>query len=166
MTSSEWWSGVGGALLGALIGSFIPLGWSWWQRRSERHGEIQAMHVEFRRALEYMEALRRDNIAAPLYRLPTSLCKQALPKLIGDDLLTLNEVGALVDYVNAADEINRGLDRSGEAHAAGNDTWLRQEHSRTLSKVDEVIGQPKERYGGMNLFDAAQAAVFRVEGRK
>ena len=52
-----------------------------------------------------------------------SICRQALPKLIGDNVLTKAEVAALVEYVNRVEEINRGLERAGEAHATNE--WLR-----------------------------------------
>jgi hypothetical protein len=88
----EWWEGgagaILGALLGALIGSIIPLAWAWNARRIERKGEITAMQVEMYHARLAMNALRKDQIQAPLYHLPLTMFERGLPKLIGEDKLT------------------------------------------------------------------------------
>jgi hypothetical protein len=80
----DWWAGAAGALLGAAIGSGIPLWWSRRLRNSERRGEIIGMQVELQQAHIAISNLLLDAVAAPLYRLPLAISKQALPKLIGD----------------------------------------------------------------------------------
>jgi hypothetical protein len=98
-----WWEGVGGAILGGLIGafvgSFIPLGWQKYVRAVERRGELKAMQAELYHAKIAMRTLREAQpiIAAPLYLLPLTTFERALPKLIGE--------GALAD----ADDVVRQL---------------------------------------------------------
>ena len=73
---TDWWVGAGGALFGAIVGSFIPLGWSKRQRSIERRGETTAIHVELYQVSRILESLLADKIMAPLYRLPVSLTKR------------------------------------------------------------------------------------------
>jgi hypothetical protein len=47
LSGSDWWSGAAGALLGAAIGSFVPLLWLRWIRKIECKSGIDAMHAEF-----------------------------------------------------------------------------------------------------------------------
>ena len=49
-----------------------------------------------------------------MYRLPLTMFERGLPKLIGEGLLTTNEISGLVEYIMRAEELNRGLDRGGE----------------------------------------------------
>jgi hypothetical protein len=114
LTPTNLLAGAAGALLGALIGGGIPLGWAALLRRRERAGEIQAMQVEMYDAKRSMAALRKENISAPLYRLPLTMFERGLPKLVGEGLLTLNEIAGLIEYVMRSEELNRGLDRAGE----------------------------------------------------
>jgi hypothetical protein len=73
-----------GALVGALIGSCIPLGWARWTRRTERRGELLAMEAELYHAKLAMTALRNANVMAALYHVPLTTFGRALPKLIGE----------------------------------------------------------------------------------
>jgi hypothetical protein len=165
----DWWAGGAGAVIGAIIGSFIgsfvPLWSATSRRREESLGEIAAMHVEFHLthiALTELLEPAAQTVLAPLYRLPITICKQALPKLIGDNVLTQAEVATLIEYVNRVEEINRGLERAGEAHAADRHAQLLQEHGRNRAKAAELINRPVVR-DGKALFDLGRDALFRLE---
>lgn len=164
--SSPWWFGVTSALIGAGVGSSIPILSARRRRRVERRGEITAMISENYQARLQMRALISQNIGAPLYRLPTSISKQALPKLIGDGLLHAPEIDVLVEYVNRIDELNRGLERAGDAHAAqlAGSKWLEQEHSRNVAKAAEICEKASDdRFNGMTIIDAADACLHRMD---
>jgi|SRR5688572_24729183 len=166
MSAEDWWdapivmSGIGGVVVGLLF----PIVHAWWRRRKERRGELFAMHVEMRRALECMQSLLSDEIKAPLYRLPLSMYTIALPKLIGEGNLGINEIGALLEYGMSTEELNRGLDRAGQAHAAGPNlaNWLEEEFGRNRLKASKIIDKKQERYEGETVRDAAEAALFRL----
>jgi hypothetical protein len=163
LTIIDWWAGAAGALFGAVIGSCIPLWWSWWRRWVERNGEITAMHVELFRVSLILRELIAAGMTAPLYRLPITITQRALPKLIGDGVLDGSEVYALVEYVNRVEELNRGLDRAGNAHALQDARLLLSEHKRNVAKATELLDQQLERHDGQSVFDAVQAALFRLE---
>src|SRR5207253_3017856 len=118
----DWWTGVGGAVLGgvlgALAGSSFPLWWAWRARGLERAGEIKAMQDELEHAQRAMTALRTAGVLAPLFHLPLNTFGRALPKLIGEGKLTGAEISALVEYEMRAEELNRGLDLAVQASAS------------------------------------------------
>jgi hypothetical protein len=163
----EWWEGAAGALLGALIGSLVPLLWSWWARRTERKGELRSMYVELYHAQVAMNALRdttkQQIVMAPLYHLPLTMFERALPKLIGEGLLTDNEISGLVEYVMRAEELNRGLDLAtaaavqGEQHPAVREQW-----NRNCGKVGHILDDKLPRFEGRTVFEMAKEAVFRL----
>lgn len=150
------------AVLGAVVGSNVPLAWTAYRRRVERRGEVEAVVCEVRICSDCMLALLRDGIMAPLYRLPYGALARALPKLVGDGVLTLNETGALVTYLAKLEEINRGLDRSGQAHAADRHDQIVVEYERLKIKVREVIEYKQPRWDNGTLDDAAVRVLFRL----
>jgi hypothetical protein len=134
-------------------------------RRTERRGEINAMVVEVLRGSTSMRALLRENIQAPLYRLPIANFHRALPKLIADGRLDDNEIDTLIEYENRIEELNRGLERAGAAHAAGNAgaARLEDEFRRNRAKAHEILEEKSPRFGNQPLFDATETALFRVD---
>jgi hypothetical protein len=165
----DWWAGAAGALLGALIGSCVPLLWSAWARRKERRGELIAMQAEMYHARRAMTALSaaRPIVLAPLYHLPLTIFERALPKLIGEGLLTENEISGLVEYVMRAEELNRGLDLASAAAAGGEQAAMgavSEQFTRNLGKVTHILNEKQERLGGLTVFDVAEAAIYRLAG--
>jgi len=174
----DWWVGAGGAVLaaligltGAIVGSFVPLAWAAWTRRKERAGEVLAMTVEMYHARIAMEALPKPDVdgrivLAPLYHLPLTMFERALPKLIGEGLLTDNEVSALVEYVMRAEELNRGLDLAttavaSEINASVNVAVLNQ-YKRNVAKAAHILHEKQERLAGRTVFDVAETALYRL----
>jgi hypothetical protein len=165
MNGNYWWIGLVSALLGAGIGSSVPIWWSSRLRRIERLGEITAMISEASSAGMRMKALIRGQVKAPLYRLPSAISKHALPKLIGDGKLSDAEIDLLVEFSNKIDEINRGLERAGAAHAAnpGGSKWLDEEYERNVAKAVETVEvDTAENKNALSVVDSVLAALFRV----
>jgi hypothetical protein len=167
----DWWSGWMGALLGAAIGavlgSCIPLVWTSRQRRLERIGELVGMQVELRLQQMDMDALLNDPVQSPLYRLPVSIFERALPKLIGEKKLTVNEISLLVEYVNRVDELNRGLDRAAEASTTTANGWVVEgEYNRNRDKAKKMLSEKLARHADQSLFAGAWAALLRLENAR
>jgi hypothetical protein len=166
MNGNYWWIGLVSALLGAGIGSSVPIWWSSRLRRIERLGEITAMISEASSAGSRMRTLIRGPVKAPLYRLPSAISKHALPKLIGDGKLTDAEIDLLVEFSNKVDEINRGLERAGAAHAANPEgsKWLDQEYERNVAKAAEAVEvDTAENKNSLSMVDSVLAALLRVD---
>lgn len=160
---TDWWAGAAGV----VVGSFIPIGLAWWSRRTERLGELDGMVADLYQGERCMQALRNEDppVFAPLYRLPLRMFDHALPKLIGEGLLTQNEVSSLLEYVMRAEELNRGLDRAGEAHVAGDVEQVKAEYNRNILKVAHVLDVPEKRLSGLSLRDAVWDALLGLEDR-
>lgn len=152
------------AAIGTLAAVFLAL---WFalrdrsSRRVERRGEITAMLAEVFRARLSMQTLLREDILAPLYRLPIANFDRALPKLIGDGRLEDMEIDVLVEYGNRIEELNRGLERAGDAHSDG--ARMVREFKRNRAKALEILEEKSPRFGDRPLIDAAQDALFRME---
>jgi hypothetical protein len=133
-------------------------------RRIERRGEVAAMSAEVERSSMCIEALLNDGVMAPLYRLPIDNFKRALPKLLGDGSLTPAEVIILVDFENRIEELNRGLERAGEAAAAPvfEKEKVGKEWRRNQSKAKEITEEVQERYGGRALMRAVEDTLNRA----
>ena len=164
LSGAPWWLTPVSTLLGVAVGASIPLFSATHRRRLERRGEVIAMISESLQARSSITSLTLQNIQAPLYRLPTTIFKQALPKLIGDGHLRPTEIDVLVEFLNRIDELNRGLERAGDAHSKHPEgsNWLNQEHSRNVAKAKEIGELPSERFAGLALIDGADMCLHRM----
>lgn len=159
---SDYWEGAAGALLGAFVGSCVPLAWAAYQRQYERTGELTAMAVELMHARRNLAAIKAAEIQNPTYQLPLNATHRALPKLIGEGLLNDNETSALIEYVMKAEELNRALDRAGAASVSNIQPSIVTETNRTRATVTEILEYTQQSLGGQTLLDAAEAAVYRL----
>jgi hypothetical protein len=158
----------------AAIGTMFAVAVALWlgqrdirARRTERRGEIQAMMMEVLRGKSSMQNLLTDNIPAPLYRIPLTNFQRALPKLIADGRLDYNEIDTLIEYENRIEELNRGLERAGEAAReqarTPTTTGLSEEFERNKIKVRAILEDESPRFGGESLYEATGTALFRLE---
>ena len=70
-----------------------------------------------------------------------------------------------MEYVNRIEEVNRGLERAGDAHAANDQNAIAQEHGRNVSKVREILEQRLPRHGNRILFDAVSEILMALRSR-
>jgi hypothetical protein len=167
----DWWTGTAGVLVGAvigsLIGSAIPLWWAQRLRRIERRGEIDAMLAEaFRVSLNLRELIGTTHLQPmPRFRLPIGLTEQALPKLVGDQVLDPNELYALVEYVNRIDELNKGLDRAEDA-AAQSSPQIASLHGRNVTAADAILNEKLQRHANEPLWVAVSQALLRLQDQR
>jgi hypothetical protein len=158
----DWWAGTAGVLIGTILGSAIPLWHEWNARRLERRGDIASIQTELMLCQRMLNALMTEGIAAPLYRVPTSATARALPKLIAEGEFTLNEQAALIEYLNRVEELNRGLERAGAAHAADKVGLLGEEATRNLQKAEGLL-RSEVRFQNRSLYVAASDAVYDLD---
>jgi hypothetical protein len=169
MDHAIWWDGVAGALIGAILGSLIGSGMPLWSARKarsiERRGEISAMQAELYHTRVAMGELLADGVMAPLYRLPLDTFERALPKLIGEGALKDGETGVVVEYVMRIKELNRGLDRAGQAALTNQSSLIAAEFDRNLLKAKNILTKQFDRNENLPVFDATWKIVFRLEGK-
>src|SRR5688572_12291362 len=110
--------GMLSTLAGVVVGFLLSEVVRWRQERQERFSRLVALRVEAGACRTRMETYKAGGKAAPLYRLPTIAAENALPRLIGDGRLSSESLRVLMDYYDRVQEMNRGLERAGAAHAA------------------------------------------------
>jgi hypothetical protein len=151
----SWQWGVVSLVLGLLV----PLISARYLRRVERRGEVIAMLVEITETRARLITYTTQNIMAPLYRLPTSILKMAMPKLIGAGPLTSREIDTLIQYSNKVDEINRGLDRAGDESDLDR---VRKEYARNCAKATEMLSKPIYSGEPGAMIEVANIAMLRM----
>ncbi len=142
-----------------VLGLIVPLVSARYLRRVERRGEVIAMLVEMTETRARLITYTTQNIMAPLYRLPTSILKIALPKLIGAGPLTNREIDTLIQYFNKVDEINRGLDRAGDESDID---LVRREYARNCAKATEMLSKPIYSGEPGAMIEVANMAMLRM----
>jgi hypothetical protein len=130
-------------LVGVVVG--VALGWFLNERsrisqaREARKARLHALRVEVEQCGDSMRGYLQANVAAPLYRLPTWAGTQALGYVAMDGSLDEGQVHALLLYYTKIEEVNRGLDRAGEAHAGNDQVQLAMEYNRLCLKIPEIL---------------------------
>jgi hypothetical protein len=153
----DLWDGVIG-----LLG--VALGW-WLAERTRISGERQArlarlhaLRAEIEHCGELLKTFLKDEVKAPLYRLPTWAGDHALGPIATDGSLGEGQVRALLRYYTNIAEINRGLDRAGEAHSSGDTVKLDEEYGRLRGlKIPALISM--ERDGQPPLQESVERAI-------
>src|SRR5947208_3535106 len=101
-----------------MMALVLPYFYTWRKRNAERYDELLVALREMSISRAAIEALSNEKAATPLYRLPTTICDIALPKLIGEGILSDLEVIAVLDYLARVHALNDGLQRVSLAQAA------------------------------------------------
>jgi hypothetical protein len=110
-----------------------------------RLARLYALRAEVEHCGELMRMFLKDGVMAPLYRLPTWAADHALGSVATDGSLGEGQVRALLRYYTNITEINRGLDRAGDAHSSGDTEKLNQEYGRLRGfKIPAVISLEKD----------------------
>jgi hypothetical protein len=106
-------------------------------------------------------------ILAPLYEFPISITVRSLPKLIGDGLLVRDEINILVLYQDRVEELNRGLSRALQAHAAepAGGKWLNDEYGRNILKAGKLLNEPMPDRPNVPLIALAKETLKCAEGK-
>jgi len=99
----------------ALIGVGLGLWSTHWrekrQRRRSHRSYWSALSAEIDLCEELAKAYVRDEVAAPLYRLPTLAYDNGFPKLLGDGaVLKQKDAGDLLRFYAQVIQINRALE--------------------------------------------------------
>jgi hypothetical protein len=152
---------VAGLFLGAVVALVVPLFYNWRKRSTERYGELVAALRELNISREAIDALSIEKAAMPLYRLPTTISDVALPKLIGDGMLSDLEAIAIIDYLARVHELNNCLQRASVAQAACEDAAVSDEFKRTVAKAREIVDSST----GYSCHDKAHMTISGVINR-
>jgi hypothetical protein len=98
----------------ALAFALIVL-YDYLRSRRRRRAHFAALRAELDYCHELAQTYQRDNVASPLYRLPTVAYANALPALLADAALGEEELKRLLTFFNEVETLNRGLDQADSA---------------------------------------------------
>ena len=142
----------------ALVAPFF---YNWRQRNTERYGELLAALREMNILREAIDAISIEKAATPLYRMPTTISDVALPKLIGEGMLSDLEAIAIIDYLARVHELNDCLLRASVAQAACEYAAVSDEFKRTVTKARELVDSST----GYSCHDKAHMTISGVLNR-
>jgi len=85
------------------------------------------------------ETLLRDNVQAPLYRLPLICYQVSFPILLSDGALEEQDAFTLGRFYSQVQDINRGLDNAAEMYKAGDLVKVNVEYRRNCLKATALF---------------------------
>lgn len=144
-SSCTWWTSheVFAALFGVALGFLLTLFAEWWRGRVRRRAHWAALNAEIEYCREMAETYLRDNIPAPLYRLPIVAYSNALPVLLASGALNEAETRNLISFFNEVETLNRGFDQVEGARfitdPAERNIRLTEEHGRNRLKAERLV---------------------------
>lgn len=141
-------------LLGFLLG-LIP---GWWAKRSRLKVHFAALRAEIQLCRDLAETYLKDEVMAPLYRLPIKAYGASLPVLLADAALDEPGVRDLLRFYGQVEDLNRGLDNASQLAMQNNTGPLKAEYKRNCLKSQELVAHAD---GKANLYSAALACIER-----
>ncbi len=128
-------------IIGVFLGFLLAKASEWYKRRQSRkaHWNILAAEVSIcaARARNYINR----SASAPLYRLPTTAFGISFPVLVGYADVSPSEFKSLIEYYSWCEDINRGLDRAGDAFKDNDPIHLSLEENRIDAKCKELLSE-------------------------
>lgn len=125
-------------LLGFAL-AWVP---QWFDRRRRIVAHWAALRAEAMLCVERAHTYLKDNVMAPLYRLPTTAFEKAFPVLIVEGEMTEDQLLTLTRFFSQAQDINRGLDYATAMAHKGENEKLILEYDRLLLKATVLVGGP------------------------
>lgn len=143
--AEPWWMSreIIAALLGVATGFLLSLGADWWRGRMRRRAHWAALNAEIEYCRGLAETYIRDNIAAPLHRLPTVAYANSLPALLQSAALNDSDMRNLLGFFNEVETLNRGLDQAEGARLiedpVARNAKLTDEYARNRLKAERLV---------------------------
>lgn len=141
-------------ILGFLLG-LIP---GWKARRDRLKVHWGALRAEIELCREHATTYLKDDVMAPLYRLPMKAYEASLSVLLSDAAVKEDEVQTLLKFYGQVEDLNRGLDNATQLAMENNTGPLKTEYKRNCMKAEQLI-PPQS--GGSNLYTNAVSCVGR-----
>lgn len=120
----------------------FALAWvpQWFDRQRRIVTHWAALRAEAMLCVERAHTYLKDNVSAPLYRLPTTAYEKAFPILLIEGDMAEDQLLTLTRFFSQAQDINRGLDyATAMAHKSENEK-LSLEYNRLRLKITGLVG--------------------------
>ena len=133
--TTPWWLPLVG-LVGVVLGFILAQAKDWWSRRRRRKSYWGALRAELEFCRGQAEILMKDQVAAPLYRLPVAAYAHSFPALLGDGAVSEDEARTIMRFFTEVETLNRGLDLATAARDRNdNNATLHAEANRNHVKA-------------------------------
>ena len=146
-------------ILAGFVLAFVP---PWLDRKRRLRTHLQAIRAEMQLAQERASMLLKDEVLAPLYRLPVSAYQTSFPTLLAEGILSEEGSHALGNYFCQVQDINRGLDNATARAHVDDNTGLSREYNRLLLKTQRLLQDGPE---GHAILAAGLAVVDQLLAR-
>jgi hypothetical protein len=160
--SDEVTAALVGAVVGVVVSFSLPFFTEWWKGRARRLAHWAALGAEIDYCRDRAEIYLRENVASPLYRLPTVAYAHSLPALLeAAALLEETDTRDLLSFFSEVETFNRGLDQVDRARLitdpAEQERSIQAEYKRNKIKAEDLVGK---------YYAAAKAIVMKYRRPK
>lgn len=143
-------------VIGIVVGH-LP---AWFDRKRRIKKHWEALRAEIKFCSSEASGYLRDQVKAPLTRLPTIALDKSLSVLLTEGVVKEAELEVLSRFANVAQQLNRGLDEAAERAGAPNDIIyqdrLNKSDGRNRLKATRLIEDSED---GPALAEQALAVV-------
>jgi len=121
-------------VLGVVLGFLLSWVLQWFSGKKKCKTHWAALSAEVEKWKEMAEGYLKDDVVAPLGRLPVSCFQTSLPVLLAEAAVAKEELSVLMDLFCQVQSFNRGLDMTTDLYS----TTLvgREEHKQQLKMED------------------------------
>jgi hypothetical protein len=160
MHPDAWWMNdkLWATVIGVLLGFFISETKEWLMRRRHRKAHWAVLRTEVELCREAAVTYLRDNIAPPLFRLPTLAVENSLPALLAGAWLKEEDAMVLFEFFSEVDTLNRGLSQAQSVKEKEKNELLAEEYGRNRMKTERLI---PGNAGTLTLYDRVKAVIAR-----
>ena len=132
-----------GAVTGAVVAFVLVVTYDHLRSRRRRRAHFAALRAELEYCRSLADTYLRDQIAAPLYRLPTQAYSASMPALLAEAALSESETSSLLQFFSEVETLNRGLEQAEDSRLI-TDLKLREEklnaeYGRNRIKAERLV---------------------------
>lgn len=146
-------------VLGFLLG-LVPQ-WAIRSRRLATHWA--ALFAELEQCEPKLKNLLKDNVQAPLYRMPVMAYEASYLTLLSDGDVSANDVKVLGEVYGLIQDLNRGLEYASDMSHSGSSHQLKAEFQRNILKAKHLV-EPDD--SGATKIDQARVLIDEKMHRK
>jgi hypothetical protein len=133
------WADLLKSLVSVSVGFALGLASTLWVSRRKAKVHWGALYAEMGICRDLAHTYLSANVSAPLYRLPTMVCKSSLAILLNEARVKRGKVEQLLEFYGLVESINRGLDDAANAAEKDSVDLLAAYIVRLQTKCREVV---------------------------
>ena len=127
-----------------LFGFLLGRAPTWLDRKRRLKTHWSAIRSEVEQCKSKAGTLLKDNIRAPLYRLPLLSYQVSFPILLAEGTLDESEASEIGEFFDQVQDINRGLENATALYQSDKLDKLEKEHERNCLKAKRLVESTEE----------------------